>query len=192
MVVSIDKSVVAIDRFSQENDAYTDHENSCVSSIQQLNLQTQLYWWLPEYPLITNKLSDHELLFVVWFLFVKCLQATQVLRHWSLSWPARHWADHDRIIARSRNDDHFGSALITSTLYYATCIRGEERCVVWVLLRNHCRWEQCCGFYWEIRWTEHCHGRSKERIMEPVTTAPLTMADCISNVCLLANWQISV
>ena len=34
-------------------------------------------------------------------------------------------------------------------------------------------------------------GKRKERIMEPVTTAPLAMADCISSGCLFDNWQIS-
>ena len=34
-------------------------------------------------------------------------------------------------------------------------------------------------------------GKRKERIMEPVTTAPLAMADCISSGSSVDNWQIS-
>ena len=127
------------------------------------------------------------------------LLTTKVLRHWSLSRLPRHWRDQVRLhypkIAEwwslrhhpdHRRAEHTGTK--------ATCIGS----VVWVLLRNYCglrgRGEHSVVDSIEkLGDLRIARGGFKERIMGPVTTAPLAMADCISSgclsVCLQPVWE---
>ena len=62
--------------------------------------------------------------------------------------------------------------------------------MLWVLLRNYCGFRgggehSVVDSIEKLGDPRIARGGFKERIMEPVTTAPLAMADCISPGCLL-------
>ena len=103
----------------------------------------------------------------------------------------------DCIIPRSRNDDHSGITLITGAL--STLVPRQPAQDVWVLLRNYCGLRGRGGHsvvdsIEKLGDLRIARGGFKERIMGPVTTAPLAMADCcISSgclaVCLVGKFQ---